>query len=69
MINEHTQFFFVLFVPFVFFVLRFSPAQDYGFNTEVTESTEKEIRIWPGYTTIWAPASPASCLLRRRRGR
>ena len=69
MINEHTQFFSVLFVPFVFFVLRFSPAHRKSFNTEVTESTEKEIRIWPGYTTIWAPASPAGFLLRRRRGR
>jgi hypothetical protein len=44
MINEHTQFFSVLFVPFVFFVLRFSPAHRKSFNTEVTESTEKESR-------------------------
>ena len=44
MINEHTQFFSVLFVPFVFFVLRFSPAQNQSFNTEVTECTEKESR-------------------------
>jgi hypothetical protein len=49
MINEHTQFFSVLFVPFVFFVLRFSPAQDQSFNTEVTE---KEMRVWPAYTTV-----------------
>ena len=51
MINEHTQFFSVLFVPFVFFVLRFSPAQDQTLNTEITEitesteSTEKESRV------------------------
>ena len=42
MINEHTQFFSVL---FVFFVLRFSPAHRKSFNTEVTESTEKESRV------------------------
>ena len=55
MINEHTQFFSVLFVSFVFFVLRFSPAQEQSFNTEVTEvteSTEKEMRVWPANTTV-----------------
>jgi len=45
MINEHTQFFSVLFVSFVFFVLRFSLAHRKSFNTEVTESTEKESRV------------------------
>jgi len=61
MINEHTQFFsvlFVLFVPFVpfvffvFFVLRFSLAHSKSFNTEVTESTEEQMRIWPAYTAV-----------------
>jgi hypothetical protein len=66
MINEHTQFFSVVFVSFVFFVLRFSPAHRKSFNTEVTGSTEKEIRIWPAYTTVCAASSPASFLLRRR---
>ena len=69
MINEHTQFFSVLFVSFVFFVLRFSLVHRKSFNTEVTESTEKEIRIWPAYTTVCAAASPASFLPRSRRGR
>jgi hypothetical protein len=49
MINEHTRFFSVLFVPFV---LRFSPAQEQSFNTEVTESTEEEMRIWLACTTV-----------------
>ena len=49
MINEHARFFSVL---FVFSVLRFSPAHRKSFNTEVTESTEKEMRIWLACTTV-----------------
>ena len=36
MIIEHSRLFSVLFVPFVFFVLRFPPAQNQSFNTEVS---------------------------------
>jgi len=35
-IIEHSRLFSVLFVPFVFFVLRFPPAQNQSFNTEVS---------------------------------